>query len=66
MARGKPERACHDGRSEGVLIYIKNVERRWVEIGSVPTEPTELVFYISIAVAVISTTAAVWILLRAL
>jgi len=48
------------------LIYIKNIERRWVEIGSVPTEPTELVFYISIAVAVISTTAAVWILLRAL
>jgi hypothetical protein len=34
------------------------------EIGDVPTDLAELVFYIAMAVAVISTTAAVWVLLR--
>jgi hypothetical protein len=46
------------------LICVKNLNAASFEIGGMPTEFAEVVFYIAMAVAVISTTAALWVLLR--
>jgi hypothetical protein len=59
-----PRARALDGHGLRNLICVKFRTLRLFEIGDVPTDLAGLIFYIAMAVAVISTTAAVWVLLR--
>jgi len=61
-----PTSTSHDGGGPRNLIHVKNWSAASFEVGGMPTDFAELIFYFAMAIAVISTTVAGWILLRSL